>query len=44
MLGLTIPAAKARLFRAQHQMRSALRIRLVGARPSTAITNTRIAA
>ena len=47
-LGLTMPAAKTRLFRAQHQMRSALRARLVNgndrARHSTAITNTRIAA
>jgi RNA polymerase sigma-70 factor (ECF subfamily) len=53
-LGLTMPAAKTRLFRAQHQMRSALRARLVigvqnntasdRARHSTAITNTRIAA
>jgi RNA polymerase sigma factor (sigma-70 family) len=28
LLGLTMPAAKARLFRAQHRMRSALRTRL----------------
>ena len=44
MLDLTMPAAKARLFRAQHQMRSALRARLASARPSTAIADTGIAA
>ena len=54
ILGLTMPATKTRLFRAQLQMRSTLRTRLImdvqtkttSARPrhSTAITTTRIAA
>jgi hypothetical protein len=54
MLGLTMPATKTRLFRAQLRMRSALRRSLAihvetkatSARPrhSTAITGTRIAA
>ena len=53
MLGLTMPATKTRLFRAQHRMRSALRRSLAmrvqtkaSARPchSTAITGTQIAA
>jgi DNA-directed RNA polymerase specialized sigma24 family protein len=55
MLGLTMPATKTRLFRAQHRMRSALRTILVmgvqtkttssaRARHSTEITGTRIAA
>jgi RNA polymerase sigma-70 factor, ECF subfamily len=41
MLGLTMPATKTRLFRAQHRMRSALRARLVLGVPTKIITRGR---
>jgi len=41
MLGLTMPAAKTRLFRAKHQMRSALRARLLTGIPTKITTRTR---